>query len=201
MATETVRCFIAVELPEDVQRALARLQQGLQARLGRTQGPAVRWVAPAGIHLTLKFLGSVPTDQLAEIDQSLRLAIDGVPRCMVIVSGLGMFPNQSRPRVIWVGVGGDVAALAELQRRVELATVSMGFPSDQRAFSPHLTLARIREELGAAERRAVGACIAGERFDSRLVVPVREVSLMRSELSHAGAKYSRLAAVALAEQG
>lgn len=202
VATETVRCFIAVELPEDVKRALARLQQALQVRIGRTLGPAVqqavRWVAPEGSHLTLKFLGNVPTDQLALIDQALRRAIDGVPQCTVIVSGLGMFPSQSRPRVIWVGVGGDIAALAELQRRADVATVPLGFPSEQRAFSPHLTLARIREELGAVERRALGAAIAGERFDGRLVVPVREVSLMRSELSRGGAKYSRIAAVALA---
>jgi len=190
---EQVRCFVAIELPEGVKAGLSRLQ----ARLKAQDPPEVKWVEPTGVHLTLKFLGEVDADMTSLITESVREAARGIPPFRLEVVGLGVFPNLRRVQVVWVGLGGELGRLLALQKRVECGLAGLGFAPEARAFPHHLTLARVRERAAPGEREEVGRVVASAKFDAALDFPVSEVSLMRSQLSRAGAVYSQISSVRL----
>jgi len=185
---DVLRLFVAVELGEEALRALASLQEAL-----RREGlDGLRWVRPEGVHLTLKFLGETPADRVPRIEAALGEAVSSVPAHVLRLDGLGTFGGRRSPRVLWVGLQGDLEELQRLQRNVEAALAKAGFPREDRAFSPHLTLARVRPEaaasLGEPIARAMQVAPAPEAS-----IAVREVSLMRSTLGPGGAVYDRLA--------
>ncbi len=194
---EKIRTFVAIELPQDAIASLDQLQADLKRRLDTR---AVRWVKPHGIHLTLKFLGNVPADQMDEVADALWAACEGVPPFDVELARMGCFPNVRRPRVIWVGVAGDLATLRRLRDAVEEHIAPLGYPTERRPFQPHLTLGRLKR-ASPREARQIGAEIAATELGVLARVHVDEVSLMRSDLSPAGAKYTRLAAVRLEAAG
>ncbi len=189
---QLLRLFVAVDLPGQVREALARLQGGLRSH----DLSDLRWVRPQGIHLTLKFLGETPAGRVAAITKALAGAIRGRRRSRLALGALGTFGGRRRPRVLWLDITGDIEHVQELQAAVEEALVEVGFPPEERDFSPHLTLARVPQpgRPGTAERIA-------QALES--VVPprsefdVREVVLMRSTLQPGGAVYERLAAFPL----
>ncbi len=188
--SERLRLFVAIELDERVREALARVQGELRSQ----PLPPLRWTRPEGIHLTLKFLGETAADRAPAIEAALRQALAGLSPLRVELGPLATFGGR-RPRVLWVGVAGDVDRLKDLQARVDRALQSLGFPREERAYSPHLTLARVPPS----------AAVAGPALEQALAaVPppqaamdVREVSLMLSRLGPAGAAYERLAAFPL----
>jgi len=198
--TMMIRTFIAIELPSPVQEALATAQDRLRQAIGRSDSGAVsqvRWVAPQSIHLTLKFLGDVPAERIPVVTQAVTQAASGFKPVSLALSDAGCFPNLQRPRVVWVGLQGDLEALEKLQKAVEGALARLGFPKEERAFTPHLTLGRVRDAATAQERRSLGEATRG------LVVPqvrftAEEIAVMRSDLQPAGAVYTRLAAAPLA---
>jgi 2'-5' RNA ligase len=192
---EQVRCFIAVELPEEVRDALSNLQ----ARLKTEGQTSVKWVDPYGIHLTLKFLGSVDWDRISPITKAMGEAAQGISSFHLKVEGLGVFPNLRRVQVAWVGVGGEVDKLAQLQQRIESALASLGFAPERRRFTPHLTLARLRDRALPEERQRLGQLIADTKFEPVHNFPVDAISLMRSQLTREGAIYSQISSVELGE--
>ena len=190
---EQVRCFIAIGLPEQVRAGLKELQ----ARL-KSGGPApVKWVDPYGIHLTLKFLGGVDADKIPPITAAIKEAANGVAPFSLKVGGLGVFPNLRRVQVVWVGVGGEVDKLTNLQKRLESGLEGLGFAPEKRRFTPHLTLARVRDRASVFEREGLGELIAGTEFEPAFGFTVEEVSLMKSQLTREGAIYSRISAAGL----
>jgi len=190
---EQVRCFIAVELPEEIKAALSRLQAQLKSG---AQFP-VKWVDPYSIHLTLKFLGNVNADMTSQITEAMKEGAQGVSPLHLEIKDLGVFPNLRRVQVVWVGVSGDLDKLRQLQRDIESALARLGFAPEGRAFTPHLTLARVRERASPDERQRLGELIAGTKFEAENAFPVEAVSLMRSQLTREGAIYSKISAVAL----
>jgi len=185
---ETLRLFIAIELPTSVSQALG----ALQTHLGSGTDRSAKWVAPAGIHLTLVFLGDVPSPRVPHIADALARAAQGAGPFSLHLAGAGCFPSLQRPRVIWVGLEGDTSRLAHLQRDVADRMERLGFPAERRPFTPHLTLARIRDTAQPDEARRLAEAVA------RLAVPhiaftVTSIGLIRSELQPAGAVYTRLA--------
>jgi 2'-5' RNA ligase len=190
---ETVRCFIAVELPEEVKAGL----RDIQAKLKAASRAPVKWVDPGGVHLTLKFLGGVDAAKIPPITAAVAEAAKGVPPFSLKVEGLGAFPNLRRVQVVWVGVSGEVDKLASLQQRVESNLAELGFAVEKRRFTPHLTLARVRDQASPTEREGLGQLITGTQFEGSHSFPVTELSLMRSQLTREGALYSRLSAAAL----
>ena len=190
---ETVRSFVAIELPEELKQELVELVDRLRSG-GQT---GVRWVDPRGIHLTLKFLGDVGVDRLDDMTGALREAAEGISRFRLAVGGLGVFPNPRRVRVAWVGVSGQVDALEGLQQRVESALVPLGFAAEARGFTPHLTLARVHDRVSPEERQRSGQLIDGACFEARHGIEVDAVNLMKSQLTSRGAIYSRISSVEL----
>jgi len=190
---EQIRAFVAIELPEEARRGLARLRQ----RLERKEHGFVKWVDPEGIHLTLKFLGNIPFKRIPEITQALEQVASVTAPFLIEISGLGAFPNLKQIRVFWVGLRGEVDKLSRLQQNVDAKLATLGFAKEERAFVPHLTLARIREGASPPERKAFGELVMAIAFDEKYDVQVKSISLMRSELTPAGAIYSRLSVVGL----
>jgi 2'-5' RNA ligase len=182
-----IRSFVAVELPEAVKAALTRLQEEV-----KTGGGGVKWVEPRGIHLTLKFLGYVDEAKVPALAQALTRACEGFGPLEVALSGLGVFPNPSRPRVAWVGLSGGVETLLRLQEGVEKVLSPFGFPQEERAFTPHLTIARLREGVAPDEAKAFGQAFLRASPES-VSFKVEGISLMKSQLAPSGAIYTRLA--------
>lgn len=190
---EQVRSFVAIELPEELKEELLELNGRLKSG-GHT---GVRWIDPRGIHLTLKFLGDVAVNRLNDITAALVEATRGIPPFQLEVGGLGVFPNPRRVRVAWVGISGEIDKLQQLQQRVESSLREMSFPAESRKFTPHLTLARVRDQVSPDERQSFGHLIESTDFKASHNIMVDTVFLMRSQLTRQGAIYSRLSSVGL----
>ncbi len=193
---QDIRTFIAIELPDPLKERLVELQEKL-----KEQAPprAVRWVQPEGIHLTLKFLGQTPVDQIEGIVRALSSACVPLSSFTYTVGGLGCFPDLRRPQVIWVGVQEPTGALSGLQGAIEEACAELSFQREGRAFHPHLTLGRLRDRASAEERRAIGELIQGTEVASLGAGAARRVSLIRSDLRPTGAVYTTLREIELKE--
>ncbi|HEY50874.1 MAG TPA: RNA 2',3'-cyclic phosphodiesterase [Dehalococcoidia bacterium] len=193
MRMEQIRSFIAIELPDQVKTALAELQAGLQVE----RQPAVKWTDPYGIHLTLKFLGNILVSQISDIASVVEEAGRNLSPFSLEVKGLGVFPNFKRVRVVWIGVGGDISQLKLLQQRIESNLVPLGFARESRQFTPHLTMARVKEKASPTEQQRFGQLIADTRFETAHKFTVRSISLMRSQLTTEGAIYHQIGTVSL----
>lgn len=192
--SENWRLFIAIGLPVVVRRQIEQTQRDLERRIPQK---AVRWVTPGNIHLTLKFLGDVDVAQIDAIQDALARAASPHPAFALRTAGLGCFPNSQNPRVLWLGVAGAVDALRALQVDVETAIASLGFEPDGRAFSPHLTLARVQRDANRNDAAKVGEAAEQGSNLPELEWPVNSVSLMRSQLKPSGSVYTELHQVSL----
>ncbi len=190
---EQIRSFIAIELPDKLKLELTQLE----ARLKLGKQPWVKWVDPYSIHLTLKFLGNIAADRVGEIIRAMGEAVWGIPPFHLDVEDLGVFPNLRRVQVAWVGIGGEVDKLGQLQQRIESNLVPLGFAPESRPFTPHLTLARLRDQASLDERQRFGQLIVSTRLEAAYTIEVDAINLMRSQLTREGAIYSRISSVRL----
>jgi 2'-5' RNA ligase len=184
-----MRTFIAIEIPEEIKRQMTEVQNGL-----RNSGVDASWPRPEGIHLTLKFLGEVPEAKLPEIMGILRSAAQGTGVFRLEVAGVGAFPNAKAARVVWVGLSGDVEKLNRLQDAVEKGMADIGFARENRAFTPHLTLGRIKY---IRSRDVWLNALNGIKDVKFAGFDVRAISLMKSELKRSGAVYTEMGNVEL----
>jgi len=190
---ETVRSFIAIELPEELKLGLSKLQAGLKT----DDKPWIKWIDTNGIHLTLKFLGNIQVDRIGEITQAMTEAAQGFYPFHLEVRELGVFPDWKRVQVVWVGLGREVDKLGQLQQLIESKLACLGFAPESRPFRPHLTLARVRNHASPDERQGLGKLIASTKFETAYSMKVDAISLMRSQLTREGAIYSRISSVGL----
>jgi 2'-5' RNA ligase len=196
MPDELLRTFIAIELAEPLRIAL----RGVQEQLKRQTPPgSVRWVGPDGIHLTLKFLGDTPRSRVPEIETALQAACAGLEPFEFSVEGRGCFPSFRRPRVVWVAVRDKSGVLTRLQGAVERTVAPLGWPTEERSFSPHLTLGRVTKGVDDRTIAAVGQAVEKCVVEQIGLQRATAVSLMQSDLRPTGAVYSRLSHIALAE--
>jgi RNA 2',3'-cyclic 3'-phosphodiesterase len=190
---EQIRSFIAIELPETAKEGLARLRKELE----RDDDGFVKWVAPNGIHLTLKFLGNITSKQVTAVTEAMTAGTQGISPFHLEISGLGVFPNPRQVRVFWVGIGGETDKLSRLQNNIDSALAGLGFAREERPFVPHLTLARVREGAAPMERRKFGELVSSTLFEDKYSVEVEAVSLIRSRLTPRGAIYTGLSMIRL----
>src|SRR5512143_3510042 len=141
--SEFIRTFIAIEIPDSIKAAMADVQKEL-----RKTGADVGWTRPEGVHLTLKFLGPVEAELIPKLAAAVETAIKDEAPLAVEVKGTGVFPSARAPRVVWLGLGGDINVLAGIARKVDAACEGLGFKPDGRPFKPHLTLGRVRSPKG-----------------------------------------------------
>jgi RNA 2',3'-cyclic 3'-phosphodiesterase len=179
-----IRAFIAIALPGPVQQKLDEVAHSLK----NEQTQAVRWVAGKNIHLTLKFLGEVENKKIEAISQVIQVETLRVNSFEMSAGGIGTFPNLRRPRVIWVGVQAP-PVLSELAHAIDLGTQLLGFPGEERAFSPHLTLGRVSQNASALEVQAIAQVLSAARIGDLGSFIVGQVTLFRSDLQPSGAVY------------
>jgi 2'-5' RNA ligase len=190
---EEIRSFIAIELSDELKREITRLQEQLKSG---SRAP-VKWVDANSIHLTLKFLGNISAGITGKITTALEEAARGVHPFHLETSSLGVFPSLKRVQVVWVGLTGDTDRLNQLQQRIDTSLVALGFARESRPFTPHLTLARLRDRATPEERRDLGQLVASTRFETKCSLEVDSVQLMRSQLTREGAIYSRISSITL----
>lgn len=176
-----MRLFVALNLPETVRAALSACVRPLES-----VGFALRWMTPAPVHLTLKFLGDVEPEREGELVAALGRACTGARPVTLSLGGFGVFPHYDRPRVVWVGVAPE-PALELLQHRMEQEFAPLGFPTEARAFRPHITLGRAGPGARPGGFRKLESALADLRFDATAVIIT--VDLMESALQSGGAVY------------
>jgi 2'-5' RNA ligase len=184
-----MRLFIAFELPKGLLNVLGEIQDELRARMPER---AVRWTKPEAIHLTLKFLGEVDDEHVTEIETALARASDGLEAFTLDAEGLGCFPNVKKPRVLWVGVGGNSNSLNAAWEAVEQEVAPLGFPTDDRGFHPHLTLGRVGRHTSKRDASAVGKVIGRANLKNIGSWHADAICLVKSDLQPTGAVYTIL---------
>ena len=188
-----LRAFIAIHLSHEARLQLSVVICSLESEIPS----GVRWADPDGIHLTLKFLGDIDPALVQDVLRAMEQAASGSLPFQLHLNGLGVFPNQRRPRVLWAGLGGDLDALGALQEKLEAAMAGLDFSRERRAFSPHLTLGRVRDTVSAVARQRVGSVVSRGSLDGADPWQVNAVHLMRSNLTPDGAVYTSLGLVSL----
>jgi len=189
-----IRSFIAIELPDDIRQSIDNVTRQLRAR----GIPAIRWVHVNNIHLTLQFLGEVPSKDLNAIAEQLKLTAKQSRPFEIRISGLGCFPNRRQPRVIWVGVKAP-PELAALQKSIQDENVRLGITPENRAFSPHLTLGRIAHDVLPSDLARISEILSSTTIGELGKFTPTQIILFRSELRSEGAQYSPLIAAPLGE--
>jgi len=180
----TIRTFIALELPPAVISLLEKVQEDL-----KSMGLRANWVRPENIHLTLKFLGNINPGDIDNIGKAMRDAVDNYAAIDLVIRGVGVFPGIRRPRVIWVGLGGQIQLLFAMQRMLEDNLAALGFEKEKRPFKGHLTLGRFKQTVEPNAIRQIMqeyANLASEEFTASRIV------LFKSDLKPTGAVYSQL---------
>jgi 2'-5' RNA ligase len=180
----TVRTFVAVNLDPELKEALARVQERLKATRAD-----VGWVRPENLHLTLKFLGHVEESRSGLIVEAVGAATQGYGSFHLELGGLGAFPQPRAARVVWVGASRGAEALAALQAKIEAGLEPLGFPREERPFTAHLTLGRVR---GPARREQLAVALTSMAAEALGEMVVDRIELMKSDLHPAGARYSVL---------
>jgi 2'-5' RNA ligase len=183
-----LRTFIACEIPADLQDTIQKAIEPLRRILGTA---LVRWVPAHNVHLTLKFLGDVATPSLDMIQRTLAAEASGFEAFEGSVEGFGAFPNVHRPSVLWIGFKAP-PALGLLQRELDAATERLGYKGDERGFSPHLTIGRVRATGRASDMQTVRDEVGQLQIGSLGTVHIDAVHLFKSDLQTTGAVYTIL---------
>jgi 2'-5' RNA ligase len=183
-----IRTFIAAKLPTPLQDAIQTATSGLRKALG---SELIRWVPAHNVHLTLKFLGDVSPSSLDQVKQIMQTEAAQVQPFEVQIEGLGSFPNSRRPRVLWVGLNAP-AALTALQHSIDAAAARLGFESEDREFSPHLTIGRVRQNLSTSELQRIRTALEETRVGNLGTTQVGAVHLFKSDLQATGSVYTEL---------
>ncbi len=182
----TIRTFLAIEIPKEILEQFERLHY----RLDRSLTGVVRWAKPGSIHLTLKFFGNITERDIRNIIDALQARAPALGPIPIAVATMGVVPNMSRPRVLWVGITEGLKELQALQAEIETTLEAEGFAREERAYRPHLTLGRMK-----AERRIEGLDKAIEDHKNYVAgkFTATEMVLFRSDLKPTGPVYTELA--------
>jgi 2'-5' RNA ligase len=184
-----IRAFLAIDLPDSLRPGLALVQ----GELKKSQAD-VRWVSPGNIHLTLKFFGNVPDEEIDTLALAAREAAATEEPFQLKVTVAGGFPSPRAPRVVWLGLGGDVIPLTRLYYKLEKAFTALGYLPEGRAFNPHLTLGRVKSP---ANREKLAGMLAKLPPVDWPPFEIKELILFQSILSPQGSKYTPLKVIPL----
>lgn len=180
----TLRTFIALELPPETISLLDKVQQAL-----KSSGLRAKWVKPENIHLTLKFLGNIDPGDIDKIGGAMTEAVQDCAPLTLTAKGVGVFPGIKRPRVIWVGLGGQITLLFAVQRKLDDHLAAIGIAKEKRPFKGHLTLGRFKQSVHPKKISHIiqeHADLDSEAFIAKRIV------LFQSDLKETGPQYTKL---------
>ena len=181
-----IRAFIAINLSQEILERIEHMSLELRSRLGQVP---VRWVSADHIHLTLKFLGNVSTANLEMLKEIMGNVVSNHHECDISVGGIGAFPKQHNPRVIWVGMEVP-QELISLQHNIEIETARLGYSQEHRPFSPHLTFGRVSRNASSQDVRAIAEILDSYKVGFLGATRISSVYLYRSDLKPDGAVYT-----------
>ena len=187
-----IRSFLAIDPPEGVIREIARIEEKLR-RLIRGD---IRWVRPEAIHLTLKFFGDIGQGDVARISAAAGKSAALFGPFDLTVGGAGVFPDPKRPRVLWLGLGGETARLTAFHKELERSLDEIGFAREAKPFRAHLTLGRVRSQ----ELTGLGEVLEKRETYAAGAFRASGLNLYQSNLTPQGAIYTRLAEYPFAGQ-
>ena len=182
--SDTWRVFCAIDLPQDLKQKLA-IHIG---QLKNATGVKTGWTPVDNIHLTIKFLGNIPTSVVEKLSHAAASAVQSLSPFKLRAEHCGAFPGHGPPRVLWIGITDKSGQLTRLHTLLDEECASLGFPKESRPFHPHLTLARVRHPAGA---RPLAAAHRALEF-SPVEFDVTELVVIRSELGQGGSKYTTI---------
>lgn len=189
-----MRVFIAINLSNSLRKKIGVYLEKLMVELGQK---VIRWVKPAGMHFTVKFIGETPIEQVGWIINTISDIAEQTERFEIHISGLGCFPNCDRPRVITIGLTEPSGELLSLHTRLDAGLSKSGIKRDKRDFHPHLTIGRIRRQTPMAVVKSLGQEINSRHAVDLGIEAVEEIFLIKSELRPDGAVYTVLSSHAL----
>lgn len=190
-----LRVFVAIELPASVRGEIHKQTSALRQHLG---GEFIRWVPAQNMHLTLKFLGDTAVSHFDFLRQMLSRETALHPPFEVQIGGVGCFPNQRTPRVLWVAVHAP-SELTSLQRGIEAGAARLGYKPEARPFSPHLTIGRARENASLSEMQKIRAALGTTQPGNIITARVEAVHLFKSDLQPGGSVYTKLFSASLSK--
>ena len=188
-----IRVFIAVDLPPAIQESVEKQTAPLRRTLG---DDLIRWVPAKNMHLTLKFIGNIAALHLDFLKQMLTQSVNSQRQFDLQIGGIGSFPNLKRPRVLWVGIHAP-ADLTSLQKNVEAGAVRLGYEKEERGFSPHLTLGRVRQNVNVADLQRIRSALENTQIGRIGTATIEAVHLYKSDLHTDGSIYTKLLSVPL----
>jgi RNA 2',3'-cyclic 3'-phosphodiesterase len=183
-----LRAFIAIELPKQLQDALEKQTTRLRQSLG---DDLVRWIPTQNMHLTLKFLGNIAASHVEFLKQLVTQTADSHSQFDLQISGIGSFPNSKRARILWAGIYAP-AELPSLQKNLEAGTTRLGYEKEERPFSPHLTLGRVRQNIDQAGQQKIRTILDTIQLGNIGSARVDSIHLYKSELQTSGSVYTKL---------
>ena len=182
--SNTIRTFIAIELPEKIIYTISKVQEEI-----KSYGLKIRWVRPENIHLTLKFLGDTKAADTENVARAVSESVTDYPPISLVVKGIGVFPGIKRPRVIWLGVSNQLDVLTTFQKTLDEKLEAIGFPKENRPFRGHLTLGRIKSKIDP--KTLNDALKEFAQFESEHFLADR-IILYKSDLKPNGPVYTKL---------
>lgn len=191
----TVRAFIAIELPDNIQQYLT----SLQSKIAHSNEHTIKWVESHNIHLTLKFLGDITETTIPALSRAIRNSVQNISAFTLVTDIPGSFPNNKNPRIIWIGLSGDIDTLVHLQKSIELNIQPLGFFADSKGFSPHLTLGRLRDNISFQQRQNIGKTLSSLKLEEKLPFTVNNIFLVKSTLTSHSPIYSHLDIIKLSD--
>ncbi|MFQ6114286.1 MAG: RNA 2',3'-cyclic phosphodiesterase [bacterium] len=184
-----IRTFIAIEIPDSIHQKIAKVQDELKSKQEKAR---ISWTKPGNIHLTLRFLGDVEESRINSVVEAIEKAVQPFSSFDFLVRNFGAFPNFRRPRVLWIGIENPPSELTQMAQNIEDELSTIGFTSEKRKFSAHLTIGRVKSSLSQSFVQLLQA----RDFEGGQV-RVKEVVVMKSDLRPTGAVYTPLKKIKL----
>ena len=188
-----MRLFVAIHFPKDL---LFKIEEITRFFKGNTPPNTLKWVETQHLHLTLKFIGEVDESLLATIKESIIKSLTGQQAFEIEAGGLGMYPQKNNPRVIWLGISGG-EPLIKMHTMLDQNLTALNIKRDGRAFSPHLTIARVRRNVLPTAVKSVGHTLSQFMVDPLGPITIDQVHLVQSKLTPSGPIYTILHSIAL----
>lgn len=190
---QSMRTFIAVDLPAGIKEDVAKILHPI-----RDTFPALRWIDDMQFHLTLRFLGEVPVAELHHLLRKVESVARSISSFDLTLEGIGVFPDWRAPRTVWVGISEGLEPLRKASLLLDDRLQELGFRREQRTFTPHLTVARIRSSQGdSTDFEQLRKLLEKEKDRYFGVVSVEEFVVYAGELSRNGPRYEPLAVIPL----
>jgi len=183
-----LRAFIAIKIPHEIHQAIEQVTAPLRDALPSS---LVRWIPTKNIHLTLKFLGDISLANVEILTQMLNTEVNQHPAFEIKFEGLGTFPSPKRPRILWIGIQFP-EELTALQHGIEAAAAKLGYPVDNRPFSPHLTIGRVKQNVGSSGMEKIRQSLKDTNIGTLGSTQITAVTLFKSDLKPTGAVYTEL---------